>query len=239
LADVTMLLATARQRDQALQLLSHDMRSPLTSILAMIEHDAESRGRPDPGKKTFETRVEANARRALALADGFVQFARAEAAPLNRTLVDLGDVVSEAADQLWPQATRKSVALIQEGDEAPCLVWADASLISRAVCNLLDNAVKFSPAGGRVTISLAAEAPGRPGHRLMSVRDQGPGLSAAQIQSLFEPFQRFSNEEPGAGLGLAFVRSTILRHGGEVACDSRPGEGAVFMITLPAAEDGV
>lgn len=226
LADATDLMATARQREQALQLLTHDMRSPQTSILALLQQS--------PGlEPTVVGRIAANARRTLALADGFVQFARAEASVLVREPVDLCDVISEMADELWPQAQQKKVEFIQEGCEEPCLVLGDLSLLARAFGNLFQNAVKYSPAGGRIVVTLVRED----GRARVSVTDQGPGLTPGEMESVFEPFMRFARPQaggdPGAGLGLAFVRSVVTRHGGRVGCESAPGAGARFVVDLP------
>ena len=86
-----------------------------------------------------------------------MQFARAEASRLAHEPVDLCDVISEMADELWPQAQQKKVEFIQEGCEEPCLVLGDLSLLARAFGNLFQNAVKYSPAGGRIVVALARE----------------------------------------------------------------------------------
>lgn len=229
LADATQLMATARQREQALQLLTHDMRSPQTSILALLQQS--------PGlEPTVVGRIAANARRTLALADGFVQFARAEASILNREPVDLSDVVTEMTDELWPQAQQKKIEFVQQGCEEPCFAMGDRSLLSRAFANLFQNAVKYSPAGEEIVVALVRED----GRVRVSVTDRGPGLTADEMESVFEPFKRFARPQaggdPGAGLGLAFVRSVVTRHGGQVTCDSAPGEGARFVVDLPECD---
>ena len=229
LADATELMATARQREQALQLLTHDMRSPQTSILALLQQS--------PGlEPTVVGRIAANARRTLALADGFVQFARAEASILVREPVDVCDVISEMADELWPQAQQKKVEFVQAGCEEPCLVLGDRSLLARAFANLFQNAVKYSPAGAQIVVGLARED----GRVRVTVTDQGPGLTPQEMESVFEPFKRFARPQaggdPGAGLGLAFVRSVVVRQGGQVSGESSPGAGAQFVVDLPACE---
>ncbi|WP_340643689.1 CHASE2 domain-containing protein [Phenylobacterium sp.] len=229
LADATELMATARQREQALQLLTHDMRSPQTSILALLQQS--------PGlEPTVVGRIAANARRTLALADGFVQFARAEASILNRAPVDLCDVISEMADELWPQAQQKKVAFVQEGCEEPCFTMGDRSLLSRAFANLFQNAVKYSPASAQIVVAVVRDK----GRVRISVTDSGPGLSREEMESVFEPFKRFARPQaggdPGAGLGLAFVRSVVLRHGGQVTCEAAPETGARFVVDLLECE---
>ena len=143
-------------------------------------------------------------------------------------------MISEMADELWPQAQQKKVEFIQEGCEEPCLVLGDLSLLARAFGNLFQNAVKYSPAGGRIVVALARED----GRVRVSVTDQGPGLTPDEMASVFEPFKRFARPDaggdPGAGLGLAFVRSVVTRHGGRATCESVPGAGARFVVDLPA-----
>ncbi|WP_421930602.1 CHASE2 domain-containing protein [Phenylobacterium sp.] len=225
LADATELMATARQREQALQLLTHDMRSPQTSILALLQQS--------PGlEPTMVGRIAANARRTLALADGFVQFARAEAAALGREPVDLADMVCEMADELWPQAQQKKVTFVQAGCDEPAFTLGDHSLLARAFANLFENAVKYSPPGARIAVALTREA----GRIMVSVTDQGPGLTPEEAAAVFEPFQRFDRPQggdPGAGLGLAFVRSVVVRHGGQVRYETASGGGAHFIVDLP------
>lgn len=230
LADITTLTAAMRQREQALQLLTHDMRSPQTSILALLATT------PDLPDEVSE-RLAACARRTLALADGFVQLARAEVTPVAMEPLDLSDVATEAVDELWPQCRQRSIEIGQDGCDTPHMVLGDRSVLARALVNLIGNAVKYSPEGSHIGVSVrATEADGR-GFVDVAISDQGPGLSAEEAATAFRAFQRF--DRPGAeaaggvGLGLAFVEAAAARHGGGVLCSSAPGAGATFTLRLP------
>lgn len=230
LADVTALEAAHRQREQALQLLTHDMRSPQSSILALLDNpDAAA----DP--QGLAHRIAGYARKTLALADGFVQLARAESGPVRAETFDFADIVAQAADDLWPQWQAKGLKLEAQGPNE-ALARGDASLTARAVGNLLGNAVKFSPAGGTIRCTLAKGRGGRAGQWVLRIADEGPGLDKAALAGLFQPFQRFdAGRSDGAGLGLSFVRVVAERQSGFVACDSAPGRGAIFSLGVPQA----
>lgn len=230
LADVTALEAAHRQREQALQLLTHDMRSPQSSILALLDNpDA----RKDP--HSLADRIAGYARKTLALADGFVQLARAESGPVRAETFDFAEVVAQAADDLWPQWQAKGLRLEAQGP-AEALARGDAALTARAVGNLLGNAVKFSPPGGTIRCTLAKGRGGKTGHWVLRIADEGPGLDKAAVAGLFQPFQRFdAGRSDGAGLGLSFVRVVAERQSGFVACDSAPGRGAIFSLGVPQA----
>lgn len=231
LADISILTAAMRQREQALQLLTHDMRSPQTSILALLATT------PDLPPETSE-RIAAYARRTLALADGFVQLARAEVTPVSLEPVDLADIAVEAIDEVWPQSVQRRIRIEQAGGDTPLMVMGDRGVLARTLVNLLGNAVKYSPEGSTITVTLS-EQPSPTGPTAnVSIADQGPGFSREEAATAFRPFQRF--ERPGhdlgangVGLGLAFVQAAVARHGGEVSCRSEPGVGAEFTVRLP------
>lgn len=231
LADISILTAAMRQREQALQLLTHDMRSPQTSILALLATT------PDLPGETAD-RIAAYARRTLALADGFVQLARAEVTPVSLEPLDLADVAVEAIDEVWPQSLQRKIRIEQIGGESPLMVLGDRSVLARTLVNLLGNALKYSPPGSAITVTLSEQS--SPTGPLVSVAitDQGPGFSREEAATAFRPFQRFERpgdalSSNGVGLGLAFVQAAVARHGGEVSCRSEPGVGAEFTVRLP------
>jgi len=230
LADITPLTAAMRQREQALQLLTHDMRSPQTSILALL--DTTPNLPPD-----VKERLAVCARRTLALADGFVQLARAEVTEAAMEPVDLCDVAVEAIDELWPQCRQRHIEIRQEGCEAPTMALGDRGVLSRALVNLIGNAVKYSPQGSTIVVRTGTVLDAGRTYVELSIADQGPGLTPEEAALAFRPFQRF--ERPGAeavggaGLGLAFVQAAAARHGGAVTCASGPDGGATFTLRLP------
>ena len=231
LADISILTAAMRQREQALQLLTHDMRSPQTSILALLATTPEL-------PREVSDRIAAYARRTLALADGFVQLARAEVTPVSLEPVDLVDIAVEAIDEVWPQSVQRKIRIEQFGDDAPLMVMGDRSVLARALVNLLGNAVKYGPEGSTITVTLAEKPSANGPSAVVTIADQGPGFSREEAATAFRPFQRF--ERPGhdlavsgVGLGLAFVQAAVARHGGEVSCRSETGVGAEFTVRLP------
>ena len=228
LVDVTAIRVAERQREQALQLLSHDMRSPQVSILTLLA-DPEARG------EAFERRVGDYARRTLAMAESYVQLARAESQVLDRREFDLGQILIEAADGLWPQAQARRATIVTPDDDEERLVMGDPVLIGRALVNLIDNALKYGPAGGSVLCTLETTVIAGSRTHICTVQDKGPGFSPDEAERLFEAFHQAADARPGAGLGLAFVRIVAERHGGAVSAASAPGEGARFILALPDA----
>lgn len=225
-ADMTRFRAAERQRAEALQLLSHDMRAPQVSILTLLDGPAP---RLDP---MVERRIADYARQTLDLAEGYVQLARAESQPYRSELLDLGQIAMDAADILWPQASKKGVRILTPDGDEEFLVQGDPALLRRLTTNLLDNALKYGPAGGAIQVSLTgAEEDGRP-VCVLGISDQGPGLSEEAARRLFQPFGHGGADHRGAGLGLAFVRTVAERHGGTIR--HQPGSpGATFILTLP------
>ncbi|MBO9622319.1 MAG: CHASE2 domain-containing protein [Sphingomonas sp.] len=224
LADVTEFRTATRQREEALQLLTHDMRSPQASILTVLR---QSRDAVEPG---VAKRIEGYARRTLALADGFVQLARAEAQPIAFDDVDLHDVVLDAVDDLWPQSSARRMPVETHGCDEEVLVRGDRGLLTRAVINLVGNAIKYAPEASTVRCGIQKDR----GEVTIWVHDEGAGLTEAQVALLFQPFRRLNPAaSEGAGLGLTFVRSVAERHGGTVSCRSKPGEGTRFELRIP------
>ncbi|NPT59675.1 CHASE2 domain-containing protein [Paraburkholderia elongata] len=252
LVDVSALHAAERQREDALRLLSHDMRSPQASILALVEIE-RARSEPVLARRLLE-RIERYAQRALTLADDFVQLARAESQAYVLEPVSMTELMIDASDEVWPQAHAKRITLQTdtngEEDEGHW-ICADRSLMTRALVNILNNAVKYSPPDTRITCSLKSlgtsgglaqtAAPGAVKRVSCTIRDEGYGIPKEQQAGLFERFRRFhETERPevgGAGLGMAFVKTVVTRHGGDVDVVSAPGKGTAFTISLPALDD--
>jgi CHASE2 domain-containing sensor protein/two-component sensor histidine kinase len=235
LTDITSIKAAAKQREDVLQLLTHDMRSPQVSILSLL-----ARRQAQPLAAELSARIEAYARRTLALADDFVRLARAEGADYELETLNLGDLVQFAVDDVWPQSSAKGVAVAVQEVETEFLVEAERSLLLRALINLLDNAVKFTEPGGRVDCSLRSRCDASRREVQCVIADTGPGMTAAQRARIFERFRRgvSARAGDGAGLGLAFVQTVATRHGGAIDCQSDPGEGSVFTLTLPLSGRG-
>jgi signal transduction histidine kinase len=238
LTDVSALKAAAQAREEAMGFLSHDLRAPQASILAALELR-----RSDPASVSeaqLLEQVERSTRRTLALAEAFVTLTRADHLdPASFQPVDLADVCREVADEAWPLCRAKDVVCDTALDEAEAWVDGARSLLVAAVFNLLDNAIKYSPPGSRVQLSLRRHA----GEWLLAVADAGPGIAPADVPRLFERFRRLGGEGrsagPGAGLGLVIVDTVVRKHGGRIEVRSAPDSGAVFVVRLPVSAAGL
>ncbi|MGB7484434.1 MAG: CHASE2 domain-containing protein [Castellaniella sp.] len=227
---VTRLKQATRAQEETLSFLSHDMRSPQSAILSAIELRRQT-----PGRWTEETvlaHIEQQALATLDLVDHFVQLGRAESAPLNRHPCDLDDLIQECCDRRWARAVERGIELRFDARHPEAAATLDTELMGRAIGNLLDNALLYSPAQSAVECTL--EPAGRFWH--IHVQDAGPGIPPEQMERLFLRFQRLpgdAQKPTGSGLGLAFVQTVARRHGGRAFCASTPGQGARFTISLP------
>lgn len=229
LHDITAIRAAEREREAALEFLSHDMRSPQSSIITLIE-----RHREVLGDANIVRRITALARRTLALADNFVELARLEAAQFRPEELNLGDVLIEAADDLWSQASSCNVRIDLEGVDTPHFMLGEHETLRRTLVNLLDNAVKFSPSGGAVHCTLTRTSDG---WLECTIEDSGPGIPPERRADLFGRFgarQKSAGSHLSAGLGLAYVGAAVGRHGGEISCTARKPHGTCFVLRFVA-----
>lgn len=234
ISDVSAIRTAQRQRDHMLHYLTHDMRSPQASILALTSNAETGEINTD-----LIQRIEHYARRTLALADGIVHLARAETLAYEPVLLNLADLLTGAVDELWPQIKKKGLSVELIGTDEDILVCGEPSLLARAFINLVDNAVKYSRSGRHLSGLLErAEVNGIPVANCL-ICDEGEGIAAERVTTLFERFQHgpAGTSTRGAGLGLAFVHTVVARHGGGIKCDSRIGLGTTFTITLPLASE--
>jgi signal transduction histidine kinase len=242
LVDVTDIVSAMRQREDAMKLFTHDVRAPQSAILAALDHrDFET----VPAK--LRDRIRNNAMRTLTLADGFVRLAQAESADYAFEPIDLFHPLGDAADALWSIAEAAKVKTVLRDPGREFVVEADRGLLSRALINLIDNAIKFSQPGTIVVCALAESTlRGRPAVAL-TVTDQASGMSQEQQQSMFRRFARTrtTGQDGGGapvrfdsiGLGLSVVHTVVTRHNGLIDCQSEVGGGTTFTITLPLFDE--
>jgi signal transduction histidine kinase len=153
---------------------------------------------------------------------------------LARAKVDLKAVVQSSVGAILPLATSKKIDIILREVEAGLTIEGNSVLLSRAVSNLLDNAIKYTPSGGKVQVKTGSNN----GHIYIAVIDNGPGIPAKDLHRVFEKFFRARPELddiPGTGLGLAIVKIIAEQHGGKVWVESQQNEGSTFTIAIPAA----
>lgn len=232
-SDISDIRQAERQREETLRFISHDMRAPQNAILALVSMQDEA-ARANQENDTLR-RIAQLSRRTLHLVDGFVQLTRAESMKIQMLDLDLADLLREVCDDFWAPAQTRDIVL-DVGEPLPvAFIQGDQALLRRAIANLLDNAIKYSPQHSRIRINLQADGESW----LMSICDQGPGLSAEDAARVFQPFSRMASamaaDAGGAGLGLAFVRTVAERHHGQAQVRSTLGEGSCFELQLPRA----
>lgn len=232
---VALLRQTVRQREEVLRFISHDMRSPQNSILALT--DMLRRQQTLVPQDELLARIESYAHGTLGLVDGFVHLARAEIMRMDCREQDLVDLAAAVCDERWPLARKRESAIQFHATIDHAYASVDGSLVSRAIGNLLDNAIQYSPKGAIISCEVARQG----AFWRIAVHDQGPGIAPEQRDALFTPFVRLNEQRPsghpsGSGLGLAFVQAVILRHGGSIDCENAPGLGSVFIALLPASD---
>lgn len=231
-ADITAVRQAERHREEALRFISHDMRSPQSAILALIELQRDA-GRA-LGHEALLARIQQLSSRTLELADAFIDLARVESQELKLTDVDLVGLVLDAADEVWALANHHQIEVRVDAD-LEASVRGEPRMLVRALVNLVNNAIKFSPRGTTVTVAVREDADSF----AVSVADQGVGIAAEDQAQLFQPFRRLheavADAPSGSGLGLVFVKTVVERHGGRIAVRSVPGHGATFTLWLPRA----
>jgi two-component system, OmpR family, sensor histidine kinase MprB len=229
---MTASLASSRERQQ--QLIAdagHELRTPLTSLRTNIDLLARSErtGRPIPpdDRQALMSSVKAQMTELASLIGDLQELSRPDAAPDSGPLEFVG--VHEVAEQAVARAQLRGPDLTIKAALDPWFVKAEPASLERALVNLLDNAVKFSPAGGTIEVRLALGE--------FSVRDQGPGIPAEDLPHVFERFWRSPSARslPGSGLGLSIVARTVQRAGGAVTLSPAPAGGTIARITLPGA----
>jgi two-component system phosphate regulon sensor histidine kinase PhoR len=235
LNDLTEVQRVDQMRRDFLSNVSHELRTPLASIRVMVE-TLEDGGLDDrQDAQEFLARIRQQVDRLTTLVNELLDLSRIEsgAVELHPEPVDLAALVAEAAGLLRTRSESKRVSIeCSAGEEHP-VVEADRASLLRAVSNLLDNAIKFSPDGGTVSVEVTEE-----GDLVrLSVHDDGPGITLAELPRVFERFYKGdqSRSQSGVGLGLAIVKHIARVHGGTAEATSEPGRGATFAIRLPRA----
>lgn len=231
LADISALAEAESQREEVLQLLSHDMRAPQSAIIASLEGELDDAARG---------RIARNAQRTMRLAQDFVDMARMGETDFEGQDVLLAELAREVMDNLWPLAKEQGVEIRIEEKADEVFVLAEPEQLSRAISNLLDNAVKFSEPGGIITVTLRRTEIANERTVSLAITDQGPGINEEILSNLFDRFvtsDNTSRRAQGTGLGLAYVEAVVRRHGGDITAANAAGQGAVFTMTLPEAPD--
>lgn len=216
--------------------MSHEVRTPLTSITGFAEilkEELENR------LEKFAAQIYKSGQRLMRTLDSVLQLSRLEAGvyELEREVVSLNRLVEETAETLRPQAEEKALTLETDLLEAQVEgAWNEATL-NRILGNLVENAIKFTPAGGHVEVRVREVDE----EAILEVEDTGIGMDPEETEGLFEAFKQesegFGREYEGAGLGLSIVSQLIEALGGEIEVETKKGEGTCFIVRLPRAGD--
>jgi signal transduction histidine kinase len=226
-------------KDEFLALVSHELRSPLGAILGWT-HILRRGASPEDLAKGLEV-IEQSALAQNRLIDDLLDISRITAGQLrlDMQLVEPRALIDAAAEALRPAAEAKDIRIAKVLQLDTGLVRGDASRLQQVIVNLLSNAVKFTPAQGRIELTLR----GAPGHVELSVADNGTGIPPQFLPHVFERYRRAvggpTRRDEGLGLGLAIARHLVELHGGTIHAESADeGRGATFTVRLPAHREG-
>ena len=229
------LFEANRLKGEFLANISHELRTPLNSIIGFAELLSES---DDARIKRYGGNILAPARMLLRMINDLLDLARVEAGNVKLTVtrVSPSDICETLLSLVRPQTEKKNLALTGEVTGDPPIIRTDAGKLQQILFNLLDNAIKFTPAGGAVTVRTTYDADAD--QIVIDVTDTGPGISEADQPHIFEKFYQAdastTRAHGGAGLGLAIARDLATILGGTLSLRSTPSEGTTFTLALPS-----
>ena len=228
------LRAAVRARDELMAIVSHDLRNPLASIIGSATLLARSPGDEGRSRDLGERIVKAG-RRLDRLVQDLVDRARLEAGKplaIEPAPVAVAELVKEAVENLEPLAAQHGVRVEREAPAASAEVRADAGRLQQVFSNLLNNALRYTPQGGRI----AVRAKRQEDVVVFEIADSGAGIPADALPRIFEPYWQGGGNDArrGLGLGLAVCRAVVDAHGGRIHVESELGRGTTFFISLPA-----
>ncbi|MCS6326004.1 MAG: response regulator [Nitrospira sp.] len=226
-----------RLKSKFLAHVSHELRTPLTSIVGFADNMLEGLvGSLNVKQEQYLTRIKANGTRLARMITDLLDLSRVEAGKLVLSFdhISLQTVATDVIEQLLPLAITKHLQIELQSPDPALLVWADPDRLSQILTNLLDNAIKYTPEGGHISVDLSISD-----HEMarIVVRDNGQGIPPDALPKLFDPFFRVHHQErsqtKGLGLGLAIVKDLVELHGGTIAVHSALDQGTEFSFTIP------
>jgi len=236
--DVTTEELALRAREDLVASVSHELRTPLTSIMGYLDLTLDDDSLSPTARRSLEV-AERNASRLLELVSDILTVSAASRQGTDLTIdprmTDLSEAVMASIEAVIPPAGERRITIDASGVE-PSMAFADAHRIRQVMDNLISNAVKYNNDGGHIEVGLTSDGL----HVWIIVRDDGPGISEQELPRLFERFFRADavrkTTTHGSGLGLAISRDIVRAHGGEITVQTRAGEGATFIVRLPATD---
>jgi signal transduction histidine kinase len=230
--------AANRAKSEFLAVMSHELRTPLNAIAGYAELiEMGLRGPVTPQQRTDLARIQQSQRHLLGLVNDVLNYTRVETGMVRYDVSDVpvAEALTVAEALVMPQARAKTIALVPTVCEPALAVRADRDKLQQVLLNLLTNAIKFTPAGGRITVGCTVTD----ARVAIAVADTGIGVEADKLASIFEPFvqvnQRLTRTQEGVGLGLAISRDLARGMGGDITAESTPDVGSIFTLVLPRA----
>jgi signal transduction histidine kinase len=228
-----------RMKSDFVSHVSHELRTPLTAIKGAVDLVLREVAGPLTEKQIhYLNRVRSNTQHLAGLINDLLDLSKIESGKIDvkSSRISLSGLVHEVAEALRPVAAEKVIALEASLREPSILVWADRDKINQVLMNLIGNALKFTPAQGKVTVSTSRNG----GESVqVSVSDTGPGVPADEKEKIFAKFYRIAEangeNSKGTGLGLAISKALVEMHGGKIWVESEPGRGSTFSFTLPVS----
>ena len=225
------LKALDRMKDEFLAMTAHELKTPLTPMLSLVRQMLEKNlGKINKKQEEALRIVSRGAERLGSSIEKILEISKLESGrmELNKEKMQLASLIQDVVEQMKPLAKLKKITLTQRITKLPP-VEADERRVATVLTNLIENAIKFTPDGGKVTV----EAKQRGNKILVQVRDRGMGIAKKDIPKLFTKFFQANHTRPGAGLGLSICKILVEAHGGKIRCESELGKGSTFSFTLP------
>jgi PAS domain S-box-containing protein len=226
----------SRMKSEFINTVAHELRTPLTSVVGLLEFLEDGVGGTlNPEQLDYVRQILSNLQRLTRLVDDLMDLARLQVGTFQLAIqeTDLGLLVADNLSSLQPQAQAGEITLAGELPETPIVAQADPMRLSQVLANLVTNAIKFTPAGGRITVRLHHGGD----HARIEVADTGRAIAPEDIPKLFQRFSQLEGAQAkgGLGLGLAISKGLVDAHGGQIGVDSVMGQGSTFWFTVPFA----
>jgi len=212
--------------------IAHDLRTPVARIRGLAESSLMKQGREASAAEEALAAIVEESDRLSAMINTMLEIAQADSGvmQMETASVDIAGILREAHELFLPVTEDAGITMVLETEHAPMVLMGDGARLQRLIANLLDNAIKFTPAGGRIRCGVQRTD----GTITLSISDTGIGVSVEALPHIFERFYRADNSRstPGNGLGLSYAQSIARAHGGDIHIDSQPGEGTTITVVF-------